>query len=383
MLGPALAAGLLLALGQLQWDAGLRAEGRALQGSAGDLQLEPLLAFQSLSRDVALRAQYDPQVIMSSTASRGTFDALHRAMVSVALRFDPDTSITASQSVLAGSLDLSWLTLYPNIPPPTNVRRASAPPVPVLNGATSLTLGERFTHQLSASFTGGFAISGAEPRTWTIPLAASSTWTELRDTFTVGANGSYGRVSTGYTTGYVNASAAWRHAFSAASRRGFGAGVTDRRDPALGPLYETELSGGVALVGGNGPSQQHQVVPTGGLAVLREAPPGRGSLGARVALRYTPEIDPITGVYRQQGEVSASLDFRLDRDLLAYAQGGLRVTPHPLPSYPRALAQEALGLTYDVMRGVSVSAGVRVAQLVAATEWAGVVGTTLSQHGRF
>ena len=390
MFGPALAAGLLLALGQLQWNAGLRAEGRALQGSAGDLQLEPLVAVESLSRDIALSARYDPQVILRTPTSRGPFDALHRGALSAALRLDPDTSITASQSASAGSTDFSWLALSPTTPPPTNVQGAVAPTVSVLNAATSLTLGERFSHQLSASLTGGFAISGALhdrdlpvlPRTRTIPLAASATWTELRDTFTAGANGSFGSVSTGFTTGYVGASAAWRHAFSAASRHGLGAGVTDRRDPALGPLYETELRGGVALVGGSDPTQHRQLVPTAALALLREAPPGRGSLGARVALRYAPEIDPVTGAYRQRGELSTSLDLRLDRDLLAYAEGGLGVTPDPLPFYPRALAQEAFGLRYEVMRGVGVSVGARIAQL-PATEWAGVVTTTLSQHGRF
>ncbi len=390
MLGAAFAAVLSLSLGQLQWDAGLRAEGRALQDSAGDLQLEPFLGVESLSRDAALRARYGPQVIFRTPASRGTVDALHRAALSAALRLDPDTSVTATQSASLGSTDFSWLALSPSAPPPTNVQGTVAPNLAVFNESSSLTLAERFSHQLSASLTGGFTITGALhdrdlvslPRTRTGQLTAASTWMELRDTFTLRADGSYGWVSNGYTTSVLGASAAWRHAFSAASRQGLGAGVTDRRDPKLGPLYETELRGGVALLGGSDPTQQRQVVPTAALALLREAPPGRGSLGARVTLRYAPEIDPITGAYRQRGEASAALDLRLERDLLAYAQGGLGVTPDPLPSYPRTLAQGAFGLTYEVMREVSVSAGVRVAHL-PGTEWAGVVSTTLLQHGRF
>ncbi len=390
MLGAAFAAGLLLSLGQLQWEAGLRAEGRVLRDAAGDLQLEPYLGLESLSRDAALRARYEPQVIFRAPSSRGTFDALHRATLSAALRVDPDTSLTATQSVSVGTTDFSWLALSPSAAPPVNVQGTAGATRAVLNESSSVTLGERFSSRLSAGLTGGFSVTGALhdrdlpslPRTSTAQLTAASTWRERRDTFSLGASGSYGWVSNGYTTDVLGASAAWRHAFTVASRRGLGAGVTDRRDPALGPLYESELSGGVAVLGGSDPKQPRQVVPTAAFVLLREAPPGPGSLGARVTLRYAPEIDPTTGTYRQRGELSTSLELRLLRDTLAYAQGGLGVTPDPLPTFPRTLAQGALGLTYEVTRSVTVSAGVRVASL-PGFEWAGVVTTTLLQHGRF
>jgi hypothetical protein len=390
MLGPAFAAGLLLSLGQLQWDAGLRAEGRALRDTAGDLQLDPLLAMESSTRDTALRGRYEPQVIFRAPSSRGTIDVLNRAAFTAALRLDPDTWVTAAQTASVGSTDFSWLALAPSSPPPINVQGTTGSTTAVLDESSSVTLVERISNRLSASVTGGFSVSGALherdlsslPRTQAAQLAVASTWKEYQETFTVGANGSYGWVSNGYTTDVFGASAAWRHAFSAASQRGLGAGVVDRRDPALGPLYEAELRGGVAVVGGSYPAQRRQVVPTATLALLREAPPGRGSLGARVTLRYAPEIDPTNGAYRQRGELSSSLDLRLERDLVAFAAAGVGVTPDPLPTYPRMLAQGELGLTYEVMRGFAVSAGVRIAH-VPATEWAGVVTTTFLQHGRF
>ena len=390
MLGAAFAAGLLMTLGQLQWDAGLRAEGRVLRDAAGDLQLEPFFAVESLSRDAALRARYEPQVIFRAPSSRGTLDGLQRGTLSAALRLDRDTSVTATQTASIGSADFSWLALSPSDVPPTNVRGTVGATTAVLNEHTAVTLGERISNRLSASLTGGFGVTGALhqsdlgvlPRTTAAELVAASTWTERRDTFTLGANGSYGWVTTGHTTSVFGATAAWRHALTAASRQGLSAGVTDRRDPALGPLYETELRGGVAVLGGDDPAQPRTVVPTAAFTLLREAPRRPGALAARVTLRYAPEIDPLTGAFRQRGELSTSLELRLLRHLLAYAQGGLGVTPDPLPTSPRTLAQGALGLSYEVTRSVTVSAGVRVASL-PGIDWAGVVTTTFLQHGRF
>ncbi len=386
----AFASVLLVVLGQVQWDARLRAEGRALRDEAGDLQLEPGLGVESYSRETLLRARYDPQLIFREPSSRGTLDVLHRAELSLAWQVERDFAVTASQTGSAGVSDLSWLALPPEAAPPVNVQGISGPARSIVGEMSSITVAGRASDRLSVSLTGGFGVSGALrdedlavlPRTSTARLRAATTWTERRDAFSLVADASYGWVTTGYTTDTVDAGVAWRHAFTAASEHALTERVVARRDETLGPRYEVEMRGGVAALGGSDPVQSRGVMPTGSLLLLREAPRTSGAVAARLVLHYAPIVDPTTGAFTPHGDVSALVDVRLARQLFATGAFGLGYTPDPAPPFPRTVAQGGLALGYEAAPGVTISAGVRVARL-PETEWAGVVSTTLRRHGRF
>lgn len=390
MLSGAFAAGLLLALGQLQWEAGLHAEARVYKEAAGDLLLQPDVAVEDRSRDMVLRARYDPQLLFREPVSRGTFDALHVEELSAAFRLDRDTSLTLAQSGAFGASDLSWVALDPSAAPFLGVRGDSATLISFVRASATATLEERLSNHLSVTANTGFAISGAldqqdlaaYPRTAEIRGGAGATWRELRDTLSIAGSGSYGWVTGGYDTKYARGFLAWRHAFTIASERAMTASVVDVRDETLGPRYETELAGGVAALGGNAPGQQQGAIPTAEASLFREAPRRPGAIAARVTLRYAPVIDPVTGAFIPRGEVSTQLDLRIDRSFVLTAAGGVGYAPDPGPGFPKALGQEGLALKYEATRDIAISIGARVAH-IPQTEWAGVVTATFVQRGRF
>ncbi len=388
MLPGVFAAGLLLALGQTQWEAGLRTELRGYDDGAGDLVLVPDLAIEDRSRDLLLRARYDPQLLFREPRPRDTFGAAHRDELTAAFRLDRDLSLTLIQSGSVGPSDMSWVSLDPSAAPFLGVVSYRSPLVTFINETVSAKIEGRVSRQLSLNATAGFGITGGlgqqvttYPRTDAVSASAGATWTERRDTFTLGANGSYGWVTGGYDTMFYGGSVAWRHAYTLASERTLTASAVDVPDETLGPRYETELRAGFAGLGGNTPYQQSGVIPTGEASLFREAPRRPGALAARVTLRYAPVIDPLTGAFIARGELSAKLDLWLDRHFAATATGGLGYAPQPGPNYPKTLGQEGLALTYEPSPGIAFSAGGRVAH-IPQTEWAGIVTASFQQRGR-
>lgn len=390
MLPGAFAAGLLLVLGQTQWEAGLRAEARVYREAAGDLLLQPGVAIEDRSRDLVLRARYAPQLLLREPSPRGTFNALHVEELSAAFRLDRDTSLTVVQNGTIGAADLSWVGLPPSAAPLLGVQGEQSQAVSFVNAGVTATVEQRLSNHLAVSANAGYGVTGAlheadqasYPRTDAARGGAGVTWREVRDTLTLGAAGSYGWVTGGFDTNYVGGSAAWRHAFSVASERAMTASVVDARDETLGPRYETELRAGFARFGGNAPYQQQGEIPTGEASLFREAPRRTGAVAARVTVRYAPAIDPVTGAFIARGEVSGQLDLRVDRRLVATATGGLGYAPDPSPGYPKTLGQEGLSLTYEASRDIAISIGGRVAH-IPQTEWAGVVTATFLERGRF
>ena len=390
MLSGAFAAGLLLALGQTQWEAGLRAEARVYRQADADLLLQPDLAIEDRARDLVLRARYAPQLLLREPSSRGTFNALHVEELSAALRVDRDTSLTLVQSGSIGASDLSWIALAPSAAPFMGVQRDQAQPLSFVNAGATVTLEQRLSNRLTLGANAGFGVTGAldqkdlaaYPRTDAVRGGAGVTWREPRDTLTVGAGGSYGWVTGGYDTNYVGGNVAWRHAFTVASERAMTASVVDAPDETLGPRYETELRAGFARFGGDAPNQQQGEIPTGEASLFREAPRRPGAVAARVTLRYAPVIDAATGAFIARGEASVQVDLRIDRRFVATAAGGVGYAPDAGPGVPATLGQEGLALTYEAARDIAISVGGRVAH-IPQTEWAGIVTATFMERGRF
>ncbi len=385
-------AGLLLALGQLPWEIALRSEARGFTdsaSSAGDLQLDPRVTLGYETRDVVVHAGYSPQLLLREPRARGTFDHVQAGSLSGSLRLDRDTRLRADQTLSAGSTSLSWLALSPDAPPPFITRGAREPSVDMLNESSSLSLDQMVTRRIHINGTASYAIAGGfgngvqtVPRTRTADLRASGSWIERRDAFSLAAGGSRGWTSTSSTTWLLDASGAWQHAFTPASENALRGEGLPRLGELPQPRYETELSAGAAVLGGS-EGVQHGVVPTVALALRRDEPTLRaGAFGARVLLRYAPVLDVATGLLTPRYEASSMADLRLGRQVVAFAGGGVAMTPNPDPPLPTTLAQGALGLTYEPVAGVSISAAARVARL-PDVEWAGVVTTTVVQRGRF
>ncbi len=388
----ALAAGLLLVLGQLPWEVGLHSEARGFTngaGGAGDLQLDPRVTLGYETRDLVVHALYSPELVLREPRSRGTFDHLQAGSLLGSLRLDRDTSLRAEQTLAVGSTSLSWLALSPDAPPPFITRDANAPSVDMLNESSSLSVDQTITHRIHVNGTARYAIAGGSgdglgtiPRTRTAELRASGSWIERSDAFSLAAGSSRGWTSDSSRTWLLDASGVWRHAFTPASESALGGEELPRLEERPQPRYETELSAGAAVLGGS-PEAQHGVVPIAAVALRRDEPTLRaGAYGARVLLRYAPVLDVTTGSLTPRYEASTLANLRLGRQLSAFAGGGVAVAPSPPPPLPSTLAQGALGLTYEPVAGVSISAAARVARL-PDVEWAGVVTTTVVQRGRF
>jgi len=260
----------------------------------------------------------------------------------------------------------------------------------MLNESSSLSVDQVITHRIHASGTARYAIAGGFgdglrtlPRTRTAELRASGSWIERSDAFSLAAGGSRGWTSAASArTWLLDASGVWRHAFTPASESALGGEGLPRLEERPQPRYETELAAGAAVLGGSA-GAQHGVVPIAVVALRRDEPTLRaGAYGARVLLRYAPVMDVTTGALTPRYETSALANLRLGRQLVAFAGGGVAVAPSPPPPLPTTLAQGALGLTYEPVADVSISAAARVARL-PDVEWAGVVTTTVVQRGRF
>src|SRR6266542_947775 len=133
MAAPVLAAGLLLALGEIPWEVGLRGEARGFQDGAGDLQLDPSGAIEYRSRDLTARALYNPELLFREPSSRGTFDFAQRGLATGALRLDRDSTLGLQQDISYGTTNYSWLTLAPDSAPPSTARATQSAGVDTLN----------------------------------------------------------------------------------------------------------------------------------------------------------------------------------------------------------------------------------------------------------
>jgi hypothetical protein len=388
MLSTALTAGLVLVLGQLPWVLELRTEGRGFAG-AGDLALDPQLTLGYESRDVLIHARYSPHLLLQAPSSRGTFEEVQAGSISAALRLDRDTVVHALQDFSLGSVSLSWLASAPDTPPPSIVRDADGAALEMLNESSSVTLDHAISRWIRVTGTAGYSIAGGAgsdlvtvPRTRTGGLHASGSWLERSDAFSVGVAGSRSWVSTGETTWLLGASAAWRHAFTPASERALGGEQSLRLGEREDPRYETELSAGAAATEGRA-LDGYRIVPTASLALRRDEPAPRvGAVGARLLLRYSPSLDLATGELTPRYELSTMGEVRLHRQVVAFAGSGVAMTRDPTPPAPEVLAQGGIGLTYEPVAGVTISASGRVAKL-SAVEWGAVLTTTFTERGRF
>jgi len=382
-------ASLLLAAGQLPWEAGLRSEGQVFSGLAADLQLEPRLGIGYETRELVFHAFYHPELFLREPRSLGTFDTLQQESVDGAFRLEHDTTIRVAQDLSLGSTSLSWLAYTPDTPLPLIVRSARSASVDMLNENSSLTLDEAITRRLHFLGTVRYSIAGGMgdglllfPRTNTIDLSASSSWLERRDSFTLAVDGNRGWISTSGDTWLFDTTATWRHAFNSASERLLAGQELVHLGERPQPRYETELVGGVAVLGGSG-GVQHSTLPTAGFTIRRdEVTPRIGAVGVRTSFRYAPVLDVATGAPTPRYETSATADLRIHRQVVTFTSGSLAYTNEPNPPLPKALAQGALGLTYELTPNLSISAAGRVARL-AEVEWGAIVTTTITQRGRF
>ena len=388
MLSNALAAGLLLTLGQLPWEVGLRTEGRASEG-ARDLELNPHLALGYEHRDLLVHLRYDPRFLLKGPSSRGVFDQVQAGSASGAMRFDPDTRLLGIQEVSVGSVDLSWTSSSLEAAPSSIARDAGSSSVLMLDESTSLSLVHAVSRRIHVAGTARYSVTGGlgdglatVPRTQTAALGASAAWIERRDGFSLALASSRGWVSTSATTWLLGASGAWRHALSHGSELALEGEQPQRLGQREEPRYETELSAGVATTG-ESTVEGYRLDPTASFALRRDEPaPRAGALSGRVVLRYAPTLDLATGELTPRYELSAMADLRLHRWVVAFGGGGAAFTREPTPPLPEVTAQGGIGLAYEPVAGVTISASGRVARL-SEVEWSGVVATTITQMGRF
>jgi len=365
----ALAASLLLALGQVPWEAGLKVQERVLQGGAGDLVFDPTLAAGLQAKTAQLHAVYDPEILLREPSDRGTFNDLQRADLTGSIDFSPRTHMAADERLSIGATDLSWLALAPDAPPPFVVQGVTSTTVDTVDEVSSLTLDHALSPRTRVSGTARFEIAGglgsdelAYPRIDTASVSATGYYVAARrDTLSITVTGSRGWLpATSGTTLDFATSATWQHTF-------------------LGHV-EGSLGGGIAILGGDA-QEQHGVVPTAAATLQHEVGTNPGSLGVRLGLHYTPVLDAATGSLAAQFQGSASLDLRLASKWVGNASGGTALTPSPPPFTPSQLSQGALGLTYEANRWLAFLLAARAASL-PQFQWAGVLVTTISLRGR-
>jgi hypothetical protein len=385
----ALAAGLLLAMGQLPWEVGLRSEGRGSTDGEVDLQLDPHATLGYERPDVLVQLNYHPQLVLREPRSRGAFDHVEAGSLEGALALGHTTRLHALQSFSVGSTSLSWLASSPGSAPSSIVRDARSSSVEMIHERSALTIDQAIARRVYVSGTAGYAIDGGLgnglatiPRTRTADLHAAGSWIGKSDSFSLSGGGNRGWVSTSETSWLFEGTAGWRHAFTPASQRALGGDQPLRTGERAEPRYETELSGGLARFGGSAGGER-RFVPTAMAALRRDEPSPRvGAFGARASFRYAPTLDLSTGLLKPRYEMSLTAELRLHRQLVAFGGGGAAYTREPDPPLPEVISQGVLGLTYQPSPRLSISAAARVARL-ANVEWGVVLTTTFTQIGRF
>jgi len=386
-----LSTGLLLALGTLPWELDLRTDARAFQDGVGDGQLDANATVEYDTPSLRLRASGGSAVLLRETAERGTANFLGRGNVALEWQPDPRTQARMRQLLLVGPTDLSWIAYAPDTPLPLFVLNVGSPIIGSLNESTLTIIDHALTRSLHLSGSAGFAISGGFsardqatlPQTRTAQAGGAVSWSERREALSLAIAGARGWISTPADTVQLSATGSWRHAFTGASELALVNEPFVRLNERVPRTrYETELTGGVAFLGGNGVGAQHGLVPTGGVMLRRDEQARRpGTLALRFTLRYAPVPDAATGTVLPRFEGFASADVRLARQWTFLARGSAGYAPNPDPSSARLLTQGGLGLAYEPVAGLVVSAMARVAR-IPQTEWAGVVTTTLTQIGR-
>jgi len=367
MAGQAIAACLLLAWGHLRYQLALRTQTAALPDGAADLRVDPLLAVEMPSRSLQLSARYLPTMLLREPRERGTFDLLHRGILSGTLRLSKDRRLLAAQSYAHGSTDLSWLALPPDRAPPILTRSFRTRPVGALESSSSISFEQALRRHLRFALTSHYSVAGGLssedqlilPRVRSLDLGTRGTFAEGRETFSLAVIGSRAWVSTGRRTAALDIISGWRHSF--------------------GRRFESELSGGLSILGGD-PEERRGAVPTAAITLRRELPRTRRGIGGRITLRWGPVLDRSTGALLRRAEGSAGVEFAPQMATVLSASGGLAVTPDVAPPGPHLLAQGAVGIAHKLTSAFTLSAGVRLATL-PDLQWAGLISTTLTEQG--
>jgi len=367
MAGYAIAACLLLAWGHLRYQLALRTQTAALPDGAADLRLDPLLAVEMPSRSLQLSARYLPTMLLREPRERGTFDLLHRGIVSGSFRLSKDRRLVAEQRLALGPTDLSWVALPSDVPPPVLTRSFSSRPIGAFESNSSISFEQALRRHLRFALTSHYSVAGGLssedqlilPRARSLDLGTRGTFAAGRETFSLAVIGSRAWISTGRRTAALDISSGWRH--------------------SLGRRVESELSGGLSILGGD-PEERHGAVPTAAITLRRELPRARGGVGGRITLRWGPVLDRSTGALLRRAEGSAALDFAPQAATVFSASGGMALTPDVAPPGPHVLAQGAVGIAHKLTSAFSLSAGVRLATL-PDLQWAGLITTTLTEQG--
>src|SRR5438132_12040013 len=139
MAAHAISACLLLAWGHPRYQLAIRTQTAALPDGAADLRLDPLLAVELPSHSLQLGARYLPTMLLREPRERGTFDLLHRGILSGTLRLSKDRRLLAAQSFAHGPTDLSWLALTSDVTPPVLTRSFRIRPVGALEYTSSIS----------------------------------------------------------------------------------------------------------------------------------------------------------------------------------------------------------------------------------------------------
>src|SRR5947199_2424596 len=105
MAAHAIAACLLLAWGHPRYQLAIRTQTAALPDGAADLRLDPLLAVEIPRPSLQLSARYLPTMLLRARRERGTFDLLHRGILSGTLRLSRDRRLVAEQRLARGPTD--------------------------------------------------------------------------------------------------------------------------------------------------------------------------------------------------------------------------------------------------------------------------------------
>ena len=367
MAAHAIAACLLLAWGHPRYQLAIRTQTAALPDGAADLRLDPLLAVEIPSHSLQLSARYLPTMLLREPRERGTFDLLHRGILSGTLRLSRDRRLVAEQRLARGPTDLSWLAVPSDVAPPVLTRSFSSRPTGAFESSSSIVFEQALRRHLRFALTSHYSVAGGLsgedqlilPRVRSLDLGTRGTFAAGRETFSLAVIGSRAWISTGRRTAALDITSGWRH--------------------SLGRRLASELSAGLSILGGD-PDERRGAVPTAAITLRRELPRARGGMGGRITLRWGPVLDRATGALLRRAEGSAALDFAPQVATVFSASGGVALTPDVGRPEPHVLAQGGVGIAHKLTSAFTLSAGFRLAT-VPDLQWAALITTTLTEQG--